>query len=352
MARSAFDHPVLAGLLGDDEIAALIGFEAEMAAIIAFETALAQAEAEHGIIPAEAARAIAETLARFGPDVARLREATARDGVAVPELVRQMREAAGAPHGEHLHFGATSQDVVDTALVLRLRPALDVLDARLQRIGTLLGELKSRFGATPLMGRTRMQAAIPITVADRLESWSAPLARDRIRLHALRPALLVVQFGGAAGTLDRLGTKGPAVRKSLAARLQLEDAPQWHSQRDRQAELGSWLASVAGSLGKLGQDVALMALAGGEIALSGGGGSSAMAHKQNPVDAEMLVTLARFNAVQVAGSYQTLLHENERSGAAWTLEWLILPEMLMATAAATRIAIRLLESIESLGSKA
>jgi 3-carboxy-cis,cis-muconate cycloisomerase len=304
------------------------------------------------MIPAEAARAIVDALARFSPDVAGLREATTRDGVVVPELVRQMREAVGAPHGEHLHFGATSQDVVDTALVLRLKPALAVLDARLEGIGTLLGKLKSRFGARPLMGRTRMQAAIPITVGDRLESWSAPLARDRLRLHAFMPALLAVQFGGAAGTLDRLGRKGPAVRKSLAARLQLEDAPQWHSQRDRPAELGSWLASVAGSLGKLGQDVALMAFAGGEIALSGGGGSSAMAHKKNPVDAEILVTLARFNAVQVSGAHQSLLHENERSGAAWTLEWLILPEMLIAAAAATQIAARLLGSIESLGAEA
>jgi 3-carboxy-cis,cis-muconate cycloisomerase len=351
MSGSAFGHPVLGGLVGDDEIATIIGFEAEMAAMAAFETALAEAEAEHDVIPADAPRKIAETLARFRPDVARLREATARDGVVVPELVRQMREAVGKPHAEHLHFGATSQDVADTAFVLRLKPALSVLDARLQRIGELFDELRSRFGPRTLTGLTRMQVAVPITAGDRLDSWSAPVARDRSRLHALMRSILAVQFGGAAGTLDRLGGKGHAVRKSLAARLQLQDAPQWHSQRDRPAELGSWLASLAGCLGKFGQDVALMALDGGEIALSGGGASSAMAHKQNPIAAEMLVTLARFNAVQVSGMHQSLVHEAERSGAAWTLEWLILPQMLMATAASTRIALRLLGSIERLGKR-
>lgn len=199
------------------------------------------------------------------------------------------------------------------------------------------------------MGRTRMQPAISITVRDRMASWRAPLARSRATLAALSPRLLVVQFGGAAGTLDRLGAKGAAVRKSLADRLQLQDAPQWQSQRDRLAELAGWLSSVTGSLGKLGQDVALMASNGGEIALSGGGGSSAMPHKQNPVAAEMLVTLARFNAVQVSGMHQALVHENERSGSAWTLEWLILPQMLIAAGAATRTAEKLLGSIERIG---
>ena len=153
------------------------------------------------------------------------------------------------------------------------------------------------------------------------------------RLDALRRSLLVVQFGGAAGTLEKLGDKGPAVRAALADRLGLADAPQWHSQRDRIAELAGWLSLVTGSLGKFGQDVALMAQAGDEIELAGGGGSSAMPHKQNPVDAEVLVTLARFNAAQLSGMHQALVHEQERSGAAWTLEWLILPQMVMATAA-------------------
>ncbi len=175
-------------------------------------------------------------------------------------------------------------------------------------------------------------------VGDRLRSWAAPLERHRRRLDALRPELLVVQLGGPAGSLAALGPAAEAVRRALATRLGLADAPQWHSQRDRIAALGSALAGIAGSLGKFGQDVALMAQAGDEIALAGGGGSSAMPHKQNPVAAEMLVALARFAAVQLSGLHQALVHEQERSGAAWTLEWLLLPPLLLATGAATRIA--------------
>ena len=349
MAASAFEHPFLSGLVGDDETAAMLGADAEIRAMLAFEIALAKAEAKHGFVSAEAAITIGEKLAGFEPDIAGLREGTARDGVVVPELVRQLRVAVGEPHAKHLHFGATSQDVIDTALMLRLTPASSLLNQRITRIVDGFNDLSARFGAREMMGRTRMQAAIPITAGARIESWSALLVRHLSRLEALRPSLLVVQFGGAAGTLEKLGDKAPAVRKSLAEELGLNDAPQWHSQRDRVAELANWLSLVTGSLGKFGQDVALMVQAGDEIKLSGGGGSSSMPHKQNPVASELLVTLARFNAVELSGIHQALIHEQERSGSAWTLEWLILPQMLMATGAATRIATELLGKIERLG---
>jgi 3-carboxy-cis,cis-muconate cycloisomerase len=345
---SGFEHPWLAGLLGDEETAALIGPDAEVAAMVHFEVALAEAEAERGVIPREAGARIAAALAGFRPDIDALRAGTARDGVVVPELVRQLRDAAGA-EAAWVHFGATSQDVIDTALVLRLKPVLALHEARLAALVAALDELAARCGDRPLMARTRMQAAIPITAGDRIASWRAPLARGIERLAALRDELLVVQFGGAAGTLDRLGAEAAAVRAGLAARLGLRDAPQWQSQRDRIAALGGWLALVTGSLGKLGQDVALMAQDGGEIRLTGGGGSSAMAHKQNPVMAEVLVALARFNAAQVGGLHQAMVHEQERSGAAWTLEWLLLPPMLLATGAALRTAARLVAAIVAIG---
>ena len=343
-----FDHPWLAGLVGDAEVAALIGPEAELAAILAFEAALAAAEARHGLVPTAAATSIAAAIRGFRPDMAAVARATARDGVVVPELVRQLRSAVGAEHGGHVHFGATSQDVIDTALVLRLKAALPVLAARLDAVIGDLAGLEARFGSRALMGRTRMQAAIPIAAAARVASWRGPLVRQRARLERLLPEVLVVQFGGAAGTLDKLGDKAAAVRAALAEALGLEDAPQWQSQRDRIAELGGWLATTSGALGKFGQDVALMAQ-GGEVALSGGGSSSAMPHKANPVGAEVLVALARFNAAQVGGLQQAMVHEQERSGAAWALEWLLLPPMLIATAAALRAAKQVTTSIESIG---
>jgi len=349
MSVSAFDHPWLAGLVGDEEVAGLLGPEAELAGMLAFEAALAAAEARHGVVPAEAAEAIAAAVAAFRPDVTALRDATARDGVVIPELVRQLRAAVGEPHARWLHFGATSQDAIDTALVLRLSAVLPVLGGRIDAVVGGLDALAGRFGSRALTGRTRMQAAIPIVAGDRIASWRAPLERQRARLDRLRPDVLVVQFGGAAGTLDKLGDRAGAVRAALAETLGLGDAAQWQSQRDRLAELAGWLAGTTGALGKLGQDVALMAQAGDEIVLSGGGISSAMPHKANPVGAELLVALARFNAVQLGGMHQAMVHEQERSGAAWTLEWLILPPMLAATAAALRTAASLVAAIESIG---
>ena len=347
---AAPDHPWLAGLVGDAELAALLGPEAELAAMLAFERALAEAEADAGVIPADPAAAIAAALAGFRPDMPALAAATTRDGVVVPEFVRQLRASVGEPHAARVHFGATSQDVIDTALVLRLKAALPVLAARLDAVVAALDAVDARFGGRTLMGRTRMQAAIPITVGSRIASWRGPLVRQRARLDALVAEVLVVQFGGAAGTLEKLGDKAGAVRAALAAALGLGDAPQWQSQRDRIGELGGWLATTTGALGKFGQDVALMAQAGGEIALAGGGSSSAMPHKANPVGAEVLVALARFNAAHSGGLQQAMVHEQERSGAAWTLEWLLLPPMLIATGAALRTARQVATSIESLGS--
>lgn len=345
----AFDHPWLAGLLGDAEMARLIGPEAEIAAMLAFEIALAKAEADQGVIPAEAAEVIAAALTGFQPDMDALAAGVARDGVVLPDLARQMRAAVGAAQARHVHFGATSQDVIDTALVLRLRAALPVLGGRLDTVAQTLGALEARCGARPLMGRTRMQAAIPITAGDRIASWRGPLLRQRVRLDQVAAETLVVQFGGAAGTLEKLGDRREAVRAGLAQALGLGDAPQWHSQRDRVADLGGWLATTTGALGKFGQDVALMAQSGGEITLASGGTSSAMPHKANPVGAEVLVALARFNAAQLGGLHQAMVHEQERSGAAWTLEWLLLPPMLIATAAALRTAADLAAGISEIG---
>jgi 3-carboxy-cis,cis-muconate cycloisomerase len=350
MTVSPFDHPYLSGLLGDEEVAALFSVAAELEAMLAFEVALAKAEAAEGIIPADAAETIAETAHRFSPDVASLREATKRDGVVVSDFVRQLRAAVGEVHGRHVHFGATSQDVVDSGLMLRLSRVLPILENRLAALAARLDGLSGDFGARPLMGRTRMQAAIPITVADRVAAWRTPLERHAERLRSFAATGLAVQFGGAAGTLEKLGDRAPAVRATIARELGLADRPQWHSQRERIAELGGLLAAITGSLGKIGQDIALMADRGDEIALAGGGGSSAMPHKQNPVAAEVLVTLARFNAAQLGGLAQAAVHEQERSGAAWTLEWLLLPQMVVASGAALRLAGELVSSVRRLGS--
>lgn len=352
MTVSSFDHPFLSSLLSDAETAGRFSVEAELAGMLFFERALAEAEADEDVIGRAAADAIVSAVGSFAPDIDALSGAVARDGVVVPDLVRQLRAAVGAPHADKVHFGATSQDVIDTALTLRLKPALERLDSLLVEMIATLDVIEQKFGARKLMGRTRMQAAIGIAVGDRVQVWRAPLERHRVRLAALRPELLVVQFGGAAGTLEKLDGKGEAVRRRLAEKLGLHDTPQWHSQRDRFADFANLLSLITGSLGKFGQDVALMAQDGSEISLSGGGGSSAMPHKQNPVLAEVLVTLARYNATQLAGMHHALVHEQERSGSSWMLEWLLLPQITVAAAASLRQAIALAGQIEGLGAKA
>ncbi|PBB27680.1 MULTISPECIES: 3-carboxy-cis,cis-muconate cycloisomerase [unclassified Mesorhizobium] len=349
MTVSPFDHPLLSALLGDEEASRHFSVEAEIEAALAFERALAEAEARNGIIGRDAAAAIVTALGTFRPDTALLRAGVAKDGVMVPELVRQIRVAVGEPHGDMVHFGATSQDVIDTSLVLRLKAIVEHIGLLLTETVLRLTSLEQRFGGRALAGMTRMQPAIPVKVADRVMAWRAPLQRHQERLSEQSTRLLVVQFGGAAGTLEKLGDKGPAVRAALAAKLGLADAAQWQSQRDTLADFAGWLSLLTGSLGKFGQDIALMAQGGIDITLSGGGGSSAMPHKQNPVKAEALVALARFNAMQLSGMHQALVHEQERSGAAWMLEWLLLPQMVVASAASLRLAAELAGQIESLG---
>lgn len=334
MTISAFDDPILSALLGDDEVAQAFSLEADVRAMLAFETALASAQASLGLIPQEAAARIGEVRATFSPDVQALREGTAKDGVVAPTLVRLLRRSVGEPYGAKVHFGATSQDVIDTSLVLRLKPIIASFGSRLAALIERLRAIEAEQGATPLMGRTRMQRALPITAADKLRAWREPLERCRDRLPEVARRVLVIQFGGPVGVRGGLEGRGDAVAAELARSLALGDGPCWQVERDSLAEFASWLSLVSGSLGKVGQDLAIMAQNEiAEVRLPGGGASSAMAHKSNPVLAETLVALARFNATVLAAQHHALVHENERSGAAWTLEWLVLPQMLAATGA-------------------
>jgi 3-carboxy-cis,cis-muconate cycloisomerase len=300
MSIAAFDHPYLSGLVGDDETAALFGVEADIAAMLSFEAALGEACASHGLIPTEAAREITRSCADFKPDMTRLRSTTARDGVVVPELIRQLRAVMSDEAAAHVHFGATSQDVIDTSLMIRLRRAFALFDTRIAALIGGFDRLAAAYGEKPLMGYTRMQPALPITAGDRIRAWRDPLVRHAERLKLTQSRDIILQFGGAVGTLDKFGEKADGVRREMAERLSLVEAPQYHSQRDGIVEIASLLSMITGTLGKFGQDVALMAQAR-DIRLSGGGVSSAMAHKQNPVAAEVLVSLARFNAVQAGG---------------------------------------------------
>ena len=348
MSVSALQHPFLGRLLGDAEVADAFSVESDINAMLAFEAALAEAEGAEGVISTEASEAIQAKLGQFRPDIARLALGTQQDGVVIPDFVAQLRDFIGEPYAKDVHKGATSQDVIDTSLFLRLSQVAAILDDRLAKVIGQIEALSARIGGRQLMGHTRMQRARPISVAHKLAGWRDPLIRHRQRLALMLPDAFALQFGGAVGNRAELGDKAEAVAERMADNLGLARAPRArHVERDGVVEFTDWLSLVSGSLGKIGNDVALMAQNEiAELRLATGGKSSAMPDKSNPVPAEILVTLARYNATLVGGMHQALVHENERSGAAWTLEWLILPQMAVTTAAALRTTAELLTGID------
>ncbi|HEY9010093.1 MAG TPA: 3-carboxy-cis,cis-muconate cycloisomerase [Devosia sp.] len=338
-------RPLIDAMLSDQAVDELLSDEAQLAAMLRVEVALAKAEAAVGLIPLPAAGAIESAARDFTPDWDALAAGMQRDGVVVPRLVAQLRRAVGAEHGEALHKGATSQDIIDTALMLQLQPVLELFGERLAAVLAALQALAATSGGAPLMAHTRMQAALPFTVGAKLRTWIEPLEQQQ-RALAAAGDLLAIQLGGPIGDRSSFDGKGDEIASHLARGLGLADAPCWHSSRSRIASLGSLLAQTTGTLGKLGSDIGLMAQSEVRaVRIEGGGSSSSMSHKANPVGAEHLVALAHHNAALAGTLFQAMVHENERSGAAWTLEWLTLPQMLRNTGGALRIAAALVSAI-------
>ena len=329
---------LLGQLYGDAAMAAILSDRSAIAAMLRTEVALARAQAELGVIPADAASAIAQAAATLDPDPAELAAAAAVAGITAQPVIAALKSAAGEA-GAFAHYGATSQDIVDTALALQLVQALDLLDGRLRHLAALLAQKAADHAALPIPARTRHQIAAPTTLGAKIAVWQGMAARNRQRLEELRPRLLLVSLNGAAGTGAAFAGHGPALRAAMAAALGLgvPDGP-WHAARDGIAELAGWLSLVTGALGKIGLDLIQLGQSEiAEISAGDGGGSSTMPQKQNPVAAEALVTLARLNAGDLAGMHQALIHAQERDGVALGLEWNLLPAMLERTAAALRI---------------
>ena len=350
MTVSPFDDAVLGGLFGDPECAALFSTEATIARYNEVEAALTTALREEGLIEGAAADAILAVLTDFAPSHERLARDTLADGMPLPGYVRALREAVGEPHAAGVHRGSTSQDIIDTALALTLQRLNAIFARRLETLDGALGGLIERDGARELMGVTRMQRALPITAAHRVAAWRRPLRRLADELSRLRPTVEVLQFGGPVGLRNAYEGRDDAVAMRMAKMLGLsEPGHAAHTDRAGLAAYGGWLAQTSAALGKIGQDLCLMALHGDELARTGGGSSSAMAHKQNPIDAELLVTLARYNAAQSGALGQAMVHELERSGISWALEWMVLPSMCCATGCGLLAADRLLGSITRIG---
>lgn len=340
-------NALYADLLGDAEIAVLLAPEAEIAAMVAVERAMARAGARVGVLPADAAAAIDRELEGITVPPEALTAGTAAAGVPVPALVAFIRGRLPPEAAHWLHWGATSQDVMDGALVLRLLAVLDVIEARRARLSARLAALAESHARLPMAGRTRSQIAVPISFGLRVAQWLHPLLDSRDRLPGLRMRLGRVQFGGAAGSASAVTPHGPALAAALAAELGLSAAPPWHTNRAAIGELGGWCADLAAALGKMAGDLILMTRReSAEVRLAGGGGSSTMPQKANPVAAETAVALARWAATLATPLHLAGLHHEERDGTAWMLEWLALPPLLEATGAALRHATTLMEGLE------
>ncbi len=319
-----------------------------------FEAALARAEAAIGIIPANAGEAIARhcRAERFAVDA--LAAAAAPAGNLAIPLVKSLTalvahedtDAAG-----FVHWGATSQDAIDTGLVLQMREGLSLLETQYARLSSALAVLAQRESATLLAGRTWLQQALPTTFGAKVAGWLSAVERDRLRLRATAGRALVLQFGGAAGTLASFGDRALDVAQALGAELSLAvpDVP-WHTQRDRVTEIAAVLGIAVGTLGKVARDIALLMQTeigeAFEPAAEGRGGSSTMPHKRNPVSAAVILAAAIRMPGLVATMLAAMVQEHERGLGGWHAEWETVPEIFCIAAGALDHTVQLIEGLE------
>lgn len=317
---------------------------------LAFEAELARAEAAEGLIGTEAAEAIASLCATIVIDPAELAEEAALAGTLAIPLVGRLRAALSGDAAKALHKGATSQDVADTVLACQLRAASDLLDHDLIRTTTALAALAKRYAATPAIGRTLLQDALPIGFGLRIAHWQAGIAEAAARLRREVETGAVLQFGGAAGSRAGLGGKAAAVSARLAAALGLPDAPPWHARRGSIAGIATALAIVIGALGKMARDVSLLAQNGiaeaREPAIPGRGGSSAMAHKRNPTGCQVALSASLRAPGLVSGILAGLPAEQERGLGGWQAEGPALADLFLLAAGAADAMATVAEGLE------
>ena len=341
---------LLGPLFGDAEVADALSDRARLQAMLDVEAALAEVEAELGVVPREAVAPIRAAAQAARYDHRAIAAEAARDGNLAIPLVRHLTtqvEAVDPDAARYVHWGATSQDILDTGLVLQLQRAVPLIVAHLDRAAVAAASHARRHVDTVMAGRTWLQQSTPVTFGVKAAGWLDALIRERAALDAALEDVRVVQFGGASGTLAALGDRGLAVADRLAARLGLAapDVP-WHAHRDRLVRLACALGVTCGTLGKIARDVSLLAQTEvGEAAEQTGGGSSAMPHKQNPVGASVALAAA----VRAPGLVATLLaampQEHERGLGGWQAEWTTLPELVLLTAGASRAAASMLEGL-------
>jgi 3-carboxy-cis,cis-muconate cycloisomerase len=344
------DSEIFGALWGTAEMRALFSDATHLQLMLDVEAALARAEARLGLVPQQVADAITKAARVENLQIELIAAGTRETGVPVPALVSELGRAAGEEAARYIHLGATTQDILDTALVLQMRRALEYLRRDLVALARTLAKRASEYRDTPMAGRTHLQQAVPTTFGFKCAVWASPLAAHVERLDQAASRALVVQFGGAAGTLAALGANGIAVGEALAQELGLgaPDLP-WHVARDTVAEIAALLGLVCGSLSKFALDVVLLMQT--EVAevfephAAGRGGSSTMPQKHNPVAAEYVIAAARGVHALAPLMLTAMAQDHERAAGPWQSEALALPQCFVLSAGAMAHALAIAEGM-------
>ncbi|PVX79961.1 3-carboxy-cis,cis-muconate cycloisomerase [Paraburkholderia unamae] len=337
-SSTVIDSVLFRNAFGTAEMRDVFSDKRLVARYIEVEVALARAQARCGVIPREAADAIAESARIERIDFDLMRDETDIVGYPILPLVHQLVPMCGEA-GRYVHWGATTQDIMDTANVLQIRDALALVEADLRAVRGHLADLAQRYRDTPMAGRTHLQQALPVTFGYKAGVWLAMFDRHQERLAELRKRVLLVEFAGAAGTLASLGDKGLDVQRALADELGLGmPATTWHVARDGFAEAVNLLALITGSLGKVAYD--LMIMASTEFAeiyepfVKGRGASSTMPQKRNPISSELMLAAAKAVRQHAGLMIDAMVQDFERATGPWHAEWVALPESFILTAGA------------------
>lgn len=344
MAASVFDSPLFAKLFPTGDAGRLFTDSAALRAMLLVEGALAKVQGKQGVIPAESGAAIHRASLEIAVDPGAISASTGQNGVPVPALVAAFRKEMEAPeHSAFVHWGATSQDIMDTALMLRLRQALVLAEADIKTILTALAKQAETHAEQPMPARTYGQHATPTSWGAVVASWGMPLLDALSELEELRRKSLWVSLAGAAGTSSALGPQARQTRADLAAALGLNDPMRnWHTDRTPILRITDWTARMTSILGAMGQSLVGLT-AGGieEVTLGASGASSTMPQKQNPVGPSALVALSNQMAGLRSSLHTSAMHQHQRDGVAWFTEWMVLPQIMLSGASSLEITKKL-----------
>ena len=351
MASTIIDSAIFQGIFSSDAMRQVWSDENRTQKYLDIEAALARVQGRLGLIPQEAADEIVSHCHLDQIDMLELRAQTERIGYPILGVVSQLNALCRDKLGEYCHWGATTQDITDTATVLQIREALALVDADLAAISNALAELARKHRLTPMIGRSNLQQAIPVTFGYKMAGLLSAIERHRTRLEQLRPRVLVGEFAGAAGTLASLATGAMETQAGLCAELALSQPDiAWHTIRDNIAEVGCFLGLVGGTLGKLSMDVKLMMQTEiGEVFepyAHGRGSSSTMPQKRNPISSCYIHAQISVVRQHAAALLDAMVADHERSTGPWQIEWIVLPEAFCLMAGALKQSRFVLEGLE------